>query len=796
MSTTEASTALPAANVKQTLRVAVYVESNLTLPAYATGGIYTDYSANIISFLQGEGFAVTPLSTQDILNHELTTLNFDAFVLPNQLPRESIMNLVTDYWLAGGGILSFEGSIGFCFYAGLIDDSLTGDFWLDPPASPGYWAFSDIVYKAVVKDRHPITQAYDIDDEFVIAAGNTTIVNGVHLPAIVGPKMTNLVAWNQSTIIPIVATFEDPIKGGKIVQVPGNCSTIPVWERPIITDAIDWLAPRPKARILADLAHDPYFSIDSWDEGGSAYYADWRDAMVSNSYTVDKLHPSSSGNLTAANLNGYDMLFIPFPKLNFTSAEVTAVTGWVNSGGGLFCLGDRWYGSLIPHNQNLNYLLTNFDVSIFPTGDSGDPIDYYDEHLTTEDCSIFYDNAYGLVNFTGDAMGIWRTDDVNYVSAVDTHGAGRIVLFADLNWIADNHLAEDSHLQYAINVANWLTTATADVLLYVDNQDLATPYDAPAVDALNDLGIPFYLTYRDHYMNLSLHSQQWDLVILDSCWPGIHPYFDDFSSYLDTGGDLIVSWHMMNTYQDEPLYSKVGFEYSLNYPDEAPMHIWSPSHGIFNYPNNYGALNFTPGYDIGEEGDQMTVFSNATALAGITATNQPGNATIVYGFGGQVLWNGYLIDQLTADLDDSTLPDNFELWENEIAFMYYDRPTINSPDDVTYEEGTTGNEISWTPAAPAGPWEYVVRENGSIVESGQWAGGSITINVDGLNASITEYELTVFDTLGYSASDVVNLNVTKSAATGGLPIDLTTLLIIGAVLVVIIIIIIAVRRKK
>jgi hypothetical protein len=262
----------------------------------------------------------------------------------------------------------------------------------------------------------------------------------------------------------------------------------------------------------------------------------------------------------------------------------------------------------------------------------------------------------------------------------------------------------------------------------------------------------------------------------------------------------------MDTYPSNPLYTKVGIGFSAEYPDEEPFHIWSTSHGICNYPNNYGALNFTPGYDIGDEGDLMTVDS-AIALAGLSDTNQGGNTTIALGFDGHVLWNAYLIDQLTGDLDESTYADNFELWENEIAFMYYDRPMINHPDDVTYMETETGNEISWTPTADAGPWEYVVRENGSIIESGHWSGSAITINVDGVNASITNYQLTVFDRLGYSASDLVVLNVTTyvtpttTTSTGGgdAAPDLTLLIIIAGVAagaVIILILVLQLKKKK
>ncbi|OLS30156.1 MAG: hypothetical protein ThorAB25_11530, partial [Candidatus Thorarchaeota archaeon AB_25] len=107
VSQTKVDTSLPAYFVEETQRVAVYAESNLTLPAYAPGGVYTDHYQNVIDLLESAGYAVTALSTQDILDHKLMVADYDAFVLPNQLPRESIINHIKDYWLGGGGVLCF-----------------------------------------------------------------------------------------------------------------------------------------------------------------------------------------------------------------------------------------------------------------------------------------------------------------------------------------------------------------------------------------------------------------------------------------------------------------------------------------------------------------------------------------------------------------------------------------------------------------------------------------------------------------------------------------------------------------
>jgi hypothetical protein len=137
------------------------------------------------------------------------------------------------------------------------------------------------------------------------------------------------------------------------------------------------------------------------------------------------------------------------------------------------------------------------------------------------------------------------------------------------------------------------------------------------------------------------------------------------------------------------LWAKLGFAYAAAMPDSVPVYIWTPSHDIFAQPNHYAPGNFTPTIDYGDEGDLLTVFANATALAGSTVTTTSDKAVIVARNDGKSLYNGYLIDQFANDLDDSTYQDRLELWENEIAYML--RPacslTPNVPASVT--QGTT-----------------------------------------------------------------------------------------------------------
>ncbi len=91
-------------------------------------------------------------------------------------------------------------------------------------------------------------------------------------------------------------------------------------------------------------------------------------------------------------------------------------------------------------------------------------------------------------------------------------------------------------------------------------------------------------------------------------------------------------------------------------------------------------------------------------------------------------------------------------------------PTIDSPDDVTYEEDETGNSIPWT-ATDTNPYMYSITKDGVVVKEGYWESGEgIEINVDGLSVGDYTYVCTVNDTGGNSASDEVTVTVTEAVS--------------------------------
>ncbi|MBD3158964.1 MAG: hypothetical protein GF309_09270 [Candidatus Lokiarchaeota archaeon] len=97
--------------------------------------------------------------------------------------------------------------------------------------------------------------------------------------------------------------------------------------------------------------------------------------------------------------------------------------------------------------------------------------------------------------------------------------------------------------------------------------------------------------------------------------------------------------------------------------------------------------------------------------------------------------------------------------------IYYDitAPDLSSPSDFSYEEGATGNAITWT-ASDLTPSHYNVTVDGSPWTNGDWNGSDIEINVDGLDVGFNTVRIEVHDQAGNYAIDEVEVTVTVAGA--------------------------------
>ena len=193
------------------------------------------------------------------------------------------------------------------------------------------------------------------------------------------------------------------------------------------------------------------------------------------------------------------------------------------------------------------------------------------------------------------------------------------------------------------------------------------------------------------------------------------------------------------------------------------IYLWNAYHSIFTIPHNYTTGHFTPEITYGTPGDYLAV-TTGTALGGWFVIPRDGNASIVLGATGRTLFNSFVIDEFSNDLDDSTYADNFELWENEIAYML--RPLLTHPDDVYMTEGDY-EEITWTwdpPAQLYGTPAYycVIRLDTVVLWSGFVGGYSFIRHLASLSHGTYTYDLTILGRFGFTDNDSVVVHIEEA----------------------------------
>ncbi|TFH05355.1 MAG: hypothetical protein E4H14_12910 [Candidatus Thorarchaeota archaeon] len=648
-------------------RVAIYDEDNLTVPVISDAQNLSNNLTEITTLLEGAGHSVDLLTEEDILAHDLITADYDVFIIVDNIPRPSIFNLIKEFSLGGGGLMTFDSAVSYLWFGGYINEALTVD-----EGNYNHWGYFESVGQNVTA-RHPTMTDYHPGDNVTIREDYWATIWGPELTAQRGDDM--IILMNNSITPNHITAFaiDNSRDGGRIVHLPGDGYNIASDMESIILDSVNWLVPKPKGRILFDYTHQPRIGIDSWDTDFLTTYIppnifeQFRNLAVNHSYTFDKLYPLSTGNITAARLAPYDVLIMAWPDLNYTVAEGAVIDAWVNGGGSLLVLGDRT-GLGFPNNygdETLNMVLQNFDMSLGTTNELNFAVMTPGTHITLEGCTGLSMGYRNFLSVLGNATTIWF-DGTDPVVAGQEYGAGRAILSADMNIFDNGALGLTSNRYFALNVLNWLSSSDASILVHTDYLG----WNDAVCRALRDLGLSYSLFNTRQYLDEFLDSQSWDLLIYNNVnhWPESIIY-DKLYAFVNTGGTLILTTFTVDNHPTHPLWSKMGVEYQSTLSGSPSMYFWDASHPVFTEPNNHTMYNYTSNGPFGDDGDAVVYFEGYTALAGTTATPQNGTATIVVSDDRKTLFNSIIIDNFGTDEDDSTYADSVELWQNEIAYL-------------------------------------------------------------------------------------------------------------------------------
>jgi hypothetical protein len=98
-----------------------------------------------------------------------------------------------------------------------------------------------------------------------------------------------------------------------------------------------------------------------------------------------------------------------------------------------------------------------------------------------------------------------------------------------------------------------------------------------------------------------------------------------------------------------------------------------------------------------------------------------------------------------------------------VTAIYNNPPTIDHPDDFTFREGTREQYLTWQ-SSDDDPATYSVSQNQQIIETGEWDGGEITIDLDYLNEGNYTITCEVVDQRENQIDDTVIVTVTAKTS--------------------------------
>ncbi|MFW9961908.1 MAG: hypothetical protein ACFFDV_12885 [Candidatus Thorarchaeota archaeon] len=199
----------------------------------------------------------------------------------------------------------------------------------------------------------------------------------------------------------------------------------------------------------------------------------------------------------------------------------------------------------------------------------------------------------------------------------------------------------------------------------------------------------------------------------------------------------------------------------ISSPDDVSFEFGSKGHQINWTVYDSNPKNYTI-YGIIHYND--TSYGNVSAFhtfVNITQPNwsfpNPEGQNIIVSLDGLFLGN-YTIIILAFDDFDLNSSDSV----NVTVYKDVRAPIIDPDPDLSYEEGYTGYNISWT-AEESNPLLYSLTKDGEVLMNGTWRGENFTIFVDGLAVGDYNYNLTLTDYFSSTSFAVIQVHVTPDA---------------------------------
>jgi parallel beta-helix repeat protein len=304
----------------------------------------------------------------------------------------------------------------------------------------------------------------------------------------------------------------------------------------------------------------------------------------------------------------------------------------------------------------------------------------------------------------------------------------------------------------------------------------------------NDYGI--HLGYDSDFntftLNLIFNNNLGIAIFHTGCYSNL--FYENIISY----NDINAHDHGTNDNWDNGIFGN----YWSNYTGSDVMgdgigDVPQDIQGVGNAKDNYPLMNFNPmflklpkniTYEIGTTGHELkwTVLDFSPQLQSYEVYRNGESIEIYYfpslTFDSEILVN---VDGLAAGLYKYTLklyhgPGNPVLDEVWVTVSNMEPTFSSTPNDISVEEGSTGNFISWIfTDIDTNNATYTILRDGVeiIIDAVCSPNTSIDISLDGLEPGTYIFQIKIDDGYGSVISDIVEATITSSSAVPSSPTD-------------------------
>jgi len=200
-------------------------------PSYWTGGWTNSYST-LYNGLTAAGINTILITNNDILKGILASVS--VVILIDNVPNNAASVILKNWALAGGSVISFDSSICFLNWAGLL-----------PPEASGtngygtYWDYSSPGSGIAVNSVHPIMAGYSYGQTISGTSGDAEYLSGTIAGTLAGSYYTALVKNTIGGTYDLISALNPPY-AGRVVQIWDYKHWQTTSNQQLILNAVNW----------------------------------------------------------------------------------------------------------------------------------------------------------------------------------------------------------------------------------------------------------------------------------------------------------------------------------------------------------------------------------------------------------------------------------------------------------------------------------------------------------------------------------------------------------------------------